>query len=195
MKILSSALVAASLLSSASAFADASKVPSFLKGAVIEVMLKNGEKHKFSSDEYAVVKRSSSNSVKVKEVEKKVLVPGPERIVEKVVEKTIIIEKEIEIAGKCKKILPVRELPKGHPTLEEMASNAEVAAQKHRLRLQVGAGPNGVKAKESEGATKVEQNYTPVTSLGYDFKVSKKLSVGGQVMTNRALTLGLGLDL
>ena len=67
-------------------------------------------------------------------------------------------------------------------------------AMGNRVRFVGGFGPQGVDISKSATEITVSNKTEPVFGLGYDRKVSKRFSLGGQFISNGTYTLGLGLD-
>ena len=66
--------------------------------------------------------------------------------------------------------------------------------QKNRLRVMGGVGPDGFSTSKSDKEITVKDKNEPVFGLGYERKISKRFSLGGQVISNGTYTLDLGVD-
>lgn len=76
----------------------------------------------------------------------------------------------------------------GTPVITEVESA-------NRIRFMGGFGPQGdISITSSATEISVSTDTGPVFGLGYDRKISKKFSLGGQVISNGTYTLGLGVD-
>jgi len=78
---------------------------------------------------------------------------------------------------------------------KQMCEESGYREQKmNRVRLFGGRGPDGVKADVGTTSTRVSSSHGPVGGIGYDRSLDETWNVGGQIMSNGAATLGLGLD-
>ncbi len=76
----------------------------------------------------------------------------------------------------------------------EILTCSEEAA-KNRISLLGGAGPKGDLTKDSNGSkVDIETKTGAIGGVQYQRKVSKDISVGGQVQTNKSGLISVGLD-
>lgn len=94
---------------------------------------------------------------------------------EKSARQTIVVEKLVE--KECK-----------------ITESQTRAAKPNRLRVFGGRGPDGIKTSESNGVVTLSPSQGAVGGFGYDRSLNDDVSIGGQVMSNETITLGLGLD-
>lgn len=84
------------------------------------------------------------------------------------------------------------------PRLDKVKVNERTVVvqseQNNRLTILGGVGPKGLNVTKSQDEITVENKKEGVFGLGYSRKITKRFSLGGQVISNGTYTLDLGVD-
>ena len=142
-----------SMIMMSTLYADASKVPSYLKDAVITVKLKNGKEYTFSANTHAVVARDSSNSLK------------PAQVI--TVEKETVVEKAVYL--ECKAPNRLRVFAGRGPSGVRVDRNVDSIKVKSDMKAVGGVGYDRMIDEQVSVGAQLMSNGTATLGLGVDF--------------------------
>lgn len=69
-----------------------------------------------------------------------------------------------------------------------------VSEQKNRVRVLGGVGPQGFSVSKSPSEVIVKDKKEAVVGLGYERKITKRFSLGGEVISNGTYLFDFGID-